>query len=167
MTREQRIVLTGALSGIGTMLIATYALYRLLPVPMDAAPFGYAAKWVAVAAIPYFAMLAAVGNERFLSEAIDPTRGAESKAMQVNGRVADNTGQQLLVFGIGAFGVASGLPAGHLQLIGAAAIWFVIARIAFWIGYRIDPLYRAFGFSSTAYLNLGMLGAALWLGFAG
>ena len=47
-------------------------------------------------------------------------------------------------------------------MVGAAAIVFVSARIAFWIGYRIHPLYRAAGFSSTAYLNFGLIGAALW-----
>jgi hypothetical protein len=36
-------------------------------------------------------------------------------------------------------------------------------RIAFWTGYRIKPVYRAFGFASTFYMNLGMLLAALWL----
>jgi hypothetical protein len=42
---------------------------------------------------------------------------------------------------------------------------FVFMRIIFWIGYRINPLYRAPGFSSTAYLNLGMLVATvvLWI----
>ena len=43
-------------------------------------------------------------------------------------------------------------------------ITFVIARLVFWFGYRIHPLYRAPGFSSTAYLNLGMLLASLWFG---
>jgi hypothetical protein len=50
-----------------------------------------------------------------------------------------------------------------MPVIGAAAITFFVMRIAFWIGYRIDPLYRAFGFSSTAYLNAGLLVWALWL----
>jgi len=39
---------------------------------------------------------------------------------------------------------------------------FVVARIAFWIGYRVHPLYRAFGMAATAYLNIGLLGSALW-----
>lgn len=43
------------------------------------------------------------------------------------------------------------------------AITFVIARIVFWVGYRIHPLYRAPGFSSVAYMNLFMFIAVIWL----
>ena len=48
-------------------------------------------------------------------------------------------------------------------MIPAVAITFVISRVVFWIGYRIHPLYRAPGFASTAYLNLGMIVATLWM----
>ena len=165
MKREQRIVLTGALTGIISMLVATWLLYQTLPVP-EAPTAGdrlaYAARWLALTAWPLFAMVAAVGNARFLSDAIDPTRGAEDMTMIVNGRVADNTTQQLLLFIAGSLALAAVVPADHLQVIGAAAIVFTIARVVFWIGYRIHPLYRAPGFSSTAYLNLGLLLGAAW-----
>ena len=63
--------------------------------------------------------------------------------------------------------LATSLPPGRdARSIGAAAIVFVAARLAFWIGYRIDPLYRAFGFAATFYLNLGLLLGALWLALA-
>ena len=55
------------------------------------------------------------------------------------------------------------LQPGQLDLIGAVSIVFVVMRLAFWIGYRIRPIYRAFGFAGTAYLNLGLLAASLWL----
>jgi len=112
-------------------------------------------------------MVAAVGNARFLSEAIDPTLGKESQAMVVNGRVADNTLQQYALFATGALALTANLPAERTNIVLAAAIVFVAARLLFWIGYRIDPLYRAPGFAATFYLNLGLLGGALWLGFAG
>lgn len=167
MNREQKIVLTGAMSGIVSMLLGTWLVYEVLPAPQNVATaadrLGYAAPWLALAAFPLFAMVAAVGNARFMSEAIDPTRGAENQAMVVNGRVADNTTQQLLLFVAGSLALAASLPPEHVQLVGAAAIIFTIARIVFWIGYRIHPLYRAPGFSSTAYLNLGLLLGALWL----
>ena len=49
-----------------------------------------------------------------------------------------------------------------MRIIPAAAIVFVTARAAFWVGYRLHPLYRAFGMAATAYLNIGLLGFALW-----
>jgi len=39
----------------------------------------------------------------------------------------------------------------------ACAIVFVVARAVFWLGYRLNPLYRAPGMSATAYMNLGMI----------
>src|SRR4029077_18572667 len=48
------------------------------------------------------------------------------------------------------------------RLIPAATIAFIVARITFWIGYRINPLYRAFGMGATGYLNVGLLAFALW-----
>jgi hypothetical protein len=168
MTRDQKIVAAGALSGIVAMTLAMWLLSTLMPAPEGvetlAERLAYAMRWLAFAALPLFAMVAAVGNARFLGEAIDPTRGAEDKAIVVNGRVADNTTQQTLLFACGLLGLAASLPPEGMGVIRAAAIWFVVARIAFWIGYRIHPLHRAFGFAATAYLNLGLLFAAVWLG---
>lgn len=167
MTRDQKIVLAGALSGMASMLAGTFLIYCALRPQVELVSAGdrlaYAAKWAAIAALPLFAMVAAVGNRRFTSEAIDPTRGVEDKAMIIDGRVADNTLQQFVLFLAGSLGLAASLPPERMQLIAAAAIVFVIARICFWIGYRIHPLYRAFGFSSTAYLNLGLLVGSAWL----
>ena len=167
MTRDQKIVAAGAATGIASMVVAMGLLSTQLPPPAGAETvadrLAYAARWLAFAALPLLAMVAAVGNARFLGEAIDPTLGAEDKAMIVNGRVADNTTQQFLLFTAGLLGLAASLPPGQMGVIRAAAIVFVAARIAFWIGYRLHPLYRAPGFASTAYLNLGLLLAAVWL----
>lgn len=166
MKREQKIVAIGAVSGIVTMGLLLWMLYHNLPSPAGAEEtgtrIGYALQWNALAALPLFAMIVAVGNARFLSDAIDPTRGAESQAMIVDGRVVDNTLQQFALFLTGSLALSAGVPGHSVQIVGAAAIVFVVARICFWIGYRIDPLYRAFGFSSTVYLNLGLLLGALY-----
>jgi hypothetical protein len=170
MTRDQKIVAAGAAAGIVSMALALWLLSTRLPPPAGVATLAdrlaYAARWLAFAALPLFAMVAAVGNARFLRGAIDPMLGTEDKAMIVNGRVADNTTQQFLLFMAGLLGLAASLPPAQMGVIRAAAIVFVAARIAFWIGYRIHPLYRAPGFSSTAYLNLGLLLAAVWLAAA-
>ena len=166
MTRDQKIVLTGAASGILFMGLSVWLVQGVLPAPVAIGigdHVGYALKWDAVAAVPFFLMLVTVGNARFFSEAIDPTLRKEDERTIVDGRVADNTTQQLLLFVIGSLALAVNLTPERLPIVGAAAITFVIVRSAFWIGYRIHPLYRAFGFSGTAYLNFGLLGASIWL----
>jgi hypothetical protein len=167
MSPDQRKVAIGAASGIVTMLVGVWALSQALPGLEDNAGPGarlaFAVKWIAFAALPLFAAVVSVGNARFGSEAIDPTLGRESREMIVNGRVVDNTVQQYLLFMAADLAVAATHEGHQLGLVSAAAILFVLFRFAFWIGYRIHPLYRAFGMSATAYLNVVLFGAALWM----
>ncbi len=78
MTSDQKAVAIGAASGIVTMILSLWLLYAMLPTSDAfslADRLAFALKWDAVAALPLVVMLAAVGNARFLSEAIDPTLG--------------------------------------------------------------------------------------------
>lgn len=167
MNRDQQAVGMGAASGVVSMVLLVWLLSKAiaLPIIVDTAGerLAYAIRWATLPAILLFAMYGAVGNARFFSEAIDPTLGKENQKMVVDGRVADNSTQQFLLFLVGSLALSVTLPAHRLSIIAAASITFVICRIAFWIGYRIKPVYRAFGFASTAYMNVGMLVAALWL----
>jgi uncharacterized MAPEG superfamily protein len=166
MTREQKIVAFGAACGVLAMLAG---LVTLAPVMASLSPFAnagerlaYAFKWSAFAAAPLFLAIIAVGNSRFASEAIDPTANKDSKAMVIDARVIDNTLQQFVLFVAATSALAATSRGDQVGLVAAAAIMFVVSRIAFWIGYRINPLYRAFGFASTAYLNITVFGVALW-----
>lgn len=167
MTQDQKTVALGAASGILGMLVLVWGLSSAIappPIADTAADrIAYALPWAVPPALLFLAMVAAVGNARFASEAIDPTRGKESPKMVVDGRVADNTLQQLVLFLVGMLALSITLPIERLSIVPAVSITFVLVRIAFWIGYRIKPVYRAFGFSSTAYMNLGMLVASLWM----
>lgn len=170
MTKEQKTVAIGAASGIVMMVVLVWAIATYLPVPNIPDNFGarlaYALRWSVVAALPFFFMIAAVGNARFLGEAIDPTQNKEDRKLVVNGRVADNTTQQFLLFLVGVLALSTVLPIQRISYVPAVAITFVICRLIFWVGYRIQPLYRAPGFASTAYLNLFMLIAVLWIRLA-
>jgi len=161
MNAEQKIVAVGAASGIVAMALAVWVLTKSLPAPVIADALGerlaYALRANIVAVVPFFIMLITVGNSRFLSEAIDPTRRAESRSMEIDGRVADNTLQQNFVFAVASLALSTIVPLHHLQVVGACAIVFVVARAVFWLGYRLNPLYRAPGMSATAYMNLGMI----------
>src|SRR5215831_11250543 len=146
MKTEQKIVAIGAASGVALMAIGVWALTTVLPSPHisddPAARLAYALKANIFAIVPFFVMLISIGNSRFLSDAIDPTRRAESRAMEIDGRVADNTLQQSFVFAVASLTLSTWVPVSHLQVVWACAIVFVVARAAFWIGYRINPLYR-------------------------
>lgn len=168
MTPDQKTVLAGAISGILGMAFLLWLLFQVLPDPEaadTAARLAYALKWNAVAALPLFFMLAAIGNARFTSDAIDPTAGKESSKMKIDARVASNSLEQFVIFFAASVALATGVDGDAVKIVGAAAITFVLMRLAFWVGYRIKPIYRAFGFSSTAYMNLGLLVAAIWFGF--
>ena len=166
MTRDQKIVATGAASGVAAMLLAVWLLYTLLPAPAGMQGqfdgVAYALHWLPFAALPLLAMIVSVGNARAMGPAIDPTLGNEDVKLRINIRVASNTLEQFVLFAAGSLGLAASIDPARVKVIGAAAIVFVAARIAFWIGYRIHPLYRAAGFAGTAYLNFGLIGAALW-----
>ena len=161
MTREQKIVAVGAASGVAVMALSVWLLTKALPPPRTVGAMGgrlaYALQANVVALVPFFVMIATVGNSRFLSNAIDPTRRAESPSMQIDGRVADNTLQQNFVFAVASLALSTVVPVHSLQVLWACAIVFVVARFLFWFGYRLNPLYRAPGMSATAYMNLGMI----------
>ncbi|HZF20740.1 MAG TPA: MAPEG family protein [Burkholderiales bacterium] len=171
MRTEQKIVAIGAASGVALMAVSVWILATLLPQPLiaDAVAerLAYALKANLAAVVPLFVMFAAVGNARFLSDAIDPTRHAESPSMEIDGRVADNTLQQNFVFVVASLALSTIVPLHNLQVVWACAIVFIVARAAFWLGYRINPLYRAPGMSATAYMNLGMIVYVLFHVFLG
>ena len=161
MRPEQKIVAIGAASGVASMVVAVWLLTSWLPVPAGietvADRLAFALRINLVAVLPLFIMIISIANSRFLSDAIDPTLKAENQRQLVDGRVADNTLQQNFVFVIASLALSTLVPSGNLQVVWACAIVFVVARLVFWFGYRIHPLYRAPGMSATAYLNLGMI----------
>ena len=171
MKPEQKIVAIGAASGVAAMALSVWLLTRILPAPAFddgiAQRLAYTLQANIVAIVPYFVMLITVGNSRFLSDAIDPTRGAESRSMEIDGRVADNTLQQNFVFAVATLAMSTVVPLHSLQVVWACVIVFVVARMVFWLGYRINPLYRAPGMSATGYLNLGMILYVLFQVFTG
>ena len=152
------------------MATSLWLLTALLPKPVSAEPLAdrlaYALQANVFAAMPLMIVISAIANARFMSDAIDPTRGSESKAMEIDRRVAENTLEQNFIFLIASLTLSTVVPLQYLQVVWACAIVFVAARLAFWIGYRLSPLYRAPGMAATSYMNLGMVVYALFRIFA-
>ncbi len=167
MKPEQIKVAIGALLGVLGMAVAVYALYMVLPAPAETMGLveriAFTLRVNVVAVLPLFVMIVSVGNSRFLSSAINPLDHKETANQEVDGRVTDNTLQQNFLFLIGTLALSTVLQSAQMQIMIAFAAVFVVARIAFWIGYRIHPLYRAFGMAATGYMNLGILAYSLYL----
>ena len=161
MNSDQKTVAIGSASGVLSMIFLVVLLYHFLPNPAPMLTFHERFSYTFVAnvfaMIPLFSMLIVVGNARFFSRSIDPMLHAETPLLETNGRVADNTLQQNFIFFVATVALTSMLDPEQMNSILALTITFVIARVAFWIGYRIDPLYRAPGMGATAYMNLGII----------
>ncbi|WP_135501873.1 MAPEG family protein [Roseovarius aestuariivivens] len=100
---------------------------------------------------PGLVMLAMVGRiaqRRFFDETLIDG-GPATGAAETDGRVLQNTVEQL-VLALAIWPAAAVLLAGKGPgLIMTLGVAFVIARLVFWIGYHRSPLLRAFGFAAT------------------
>lgn len=167
MTGDQKTVAIGVACGVPAMIASVFGVYQFWPgnsaLGEPISRLAYTLQANVFAILPLVIGIITVGNNRFFSEAIDPTRKKEDLVTQINGRFVDNTLQQTLLFVVATLALSANLTAAGMRVIPAATIVFIVARIAFWIGYRIHPLYRAFGMAATGYLNLGLIGYAIWL----
>jgi hypothetical protein len=59
-------------------------------------------------------------------------------------------------------GLAISLPIAHIVLIPAMATLFAICRGAFWVGYLIYPMGRAFGMVLTALPTIASYAWLVW-----
>lgn len=156
-TMTQRAVVIWVLAGsvLGWLLFALILGLVIGPRAAQTADrLAYAAAWMLPIAILLFVMTLATGLGRFFGGGADPTLNADSRYVDICRRSLTNTVEQSLVFALAALAMAAVTPAGQLGLLGALVILFVIARLAFWIGYLRHPLYREAGMALTFEINL-------------
>jgi hypothetical protein len=88
----------------------------------------------------------AVAHERLLSPAFDPLAGFETRRLRVNERYLQNTLEQILVFGVGLFGLAAYSSDGSaMRAVLATSVVWILARFAFWVGYHRSAAMRGLG----------------------
>ena len=93
MNRDQKIVALDASSGVITMILSILVIYHHWPQNLALADMtnrlAYTLQADAFAVLPLLVSIMAVGNNRFLSEAIDPTLHKENLHTQINARVVE------------------------------------------------------------------------------
>lgn len=163
--RQQLIVVAGSVPGAAAavaVLLNAQRLFGGLPLPANdtAARLAFAVRWLLVPGVAVLAGVQVAGRRGFVPDAIDGTRIPANHALEINLRYNQNTLEQTVLAAIAWAGLALALPHARLVLIPAMAALFAFGRASFWIGYLIDPPYRAFGMVLTA---LPTLLAYLWL----
>ena len=121
----------------------------------------FAVQWLVVPGLILLVCTIVTMSTRFVSQdAFDGTRTPESRFMEINLRVTQNTLEQVVLAAIAWIGLALALPAEQLGAIPVLAALFLVGRALFWVGYQINPLARAVGFGLTAVPTAV---AILWL----
>lgn len=135
-------------------------------VPFDSSSLGSAAarialtlRWEALAALTLGFGVSRVSLFRlFSARAIDgsaPT--ADERGLEIGRRYLQNTLEQLVLAVIAHLALATQLAPDAMRLIPILATWFVVARIAFFVGYHHSPTARVFGFAATWLPTLAVL----------
>lgn len=162
LNQQQKTVFKGVIAALIfsiTFLVVAYFLVSL-PLPVldtEQQRFIFTLRCQIFPVLMLFAGIVAVGNDRFVSPAINPLAGAESEKTRVHLRYLSNTLEQFVLFFIASLVLSTFLDAHSIKLIPILVTLFVFGRIAFWIGYLKNPLYRAFGLGVTAYPTAAML----------
>jgi hypothetical protein len=167
LARKQLLALGGIVPAVLATLLVWRSAPRLfaglaLPVDTSADRLAFALHWLLVPGLTLLAGIALLAGRRFFAAAaIDGTRTPTSRGLEINLRYNLNTLEQTVLAAIAWTGLSLALPSTRLYLIPAMALLFGVGRAAFWIGYLIDPMGRAFGMVLTA---LPTMIALVWLG---
>jgi len=153
---ERKSGMAAIAASIAVSAIIWFALYRYLPPISGTSETGarmlVALECLAVATL--FALVAgveAVAHERLQSAAFDPLAGHQTKRLQVNLRYLQNTLEQIVIFGVGLFGLAAYLTTPEsMRAVPATTVIWILNRYAFWIGYHRSAAMRGLGAPSMA-----------------
>lgn len=160
MVRKQLLVLLSMALAVAVLAALWTAGPVAVPLSADdpASRLAFAAKWLLVPGLMLLLGIGLTANRRFFDpDAID---GGATPALEIGQRYNRNTLEQTVLAAIAWTGLALQLPHERLALIPELALVFAVGRILFWLGYRIAPWARAFGFGLTFYPTVA---ATIWL----
>jgi uncharacterized membrane protein YecN with MAPEG domain len=149
---------------IAFVWLGPHVVHWSLPGETLAERLAFALRWQMVGLVPLLAMILLIAGARVLwSETIggDP----QARQLELHVRVQRNTLEQMMLMLVSHLALATLLPREELGLLPTLATLFVVARIAYWVGYVRNPMLRTFGFVATFYPNIYAVVLALWYAF--
>jgi hypothetical protein len=166
MFRKQLVGFGGAMAAFLALWVAWHyrrAFSAYGPASDDAqSRLGYALTWLLLPGLTLLIGIIGAARRGFYRDAIDGTRTPANAALEINLRYNQNTVEQVLLAAIAWGGLALRLPHDMLYVIPAMAVLFFVGRIAFFIGYLVYPMARAFGMVLTAVPTLLAYGWLTW-----
>lgn len=161
---KQRGVLSGMLAAVAVTLVVGVAAIlappaALIPLAGTAERLAAAARWDILVIACLVLAIGTLARHRFLTPADIDGSGLTNATdnARVRQAIIQNTLEQAVI-AVGAhLAWAAAMPPSWQAAVPAAAILFVIGRIAFAVGYAGGAPSRAFGFALTFYPTALML----------
>jgi hypothetical protein len=165
--RKQVVGIAGAVPAFIVVALTLEHASKLLAfvsLPEDnlANRLAFALRWMLLPGLCLLLGVVVAGRRGFVPDAIDGTRTPASRSLEINLRYNQNTLEQTMLACIAWASLATTLPTVSLVLIPAMATLFAIGRTAFWVGYLIHPMGRAFGMVLTVVPTIASYCWLLW-----
>lgn len=162
MSSDQKQSLVLGLLGIVGAAALSWAVLVMLdgwpgPIPDPGERIALALKLAVLPAGFMAVVVLWVSAGRFLTGAFDPLTDTPGRGRAVDMRVLANTVEQTLIFLPLFLAFAMVVGPDESAWLTAAPVVFTLARVVFWIGYRIGPVARAPGMAAGFLVNLGLL----------
>jgi hypothetical protein len=118
---------------------------------------GLGLRWAVILQLPLIVGILTVSQQRFWSHKhADGSAPDIGSPMEINRRYLTNTLEQTVLATIGMLALSITVPVDCMTFVPALTILFVLGRICFWVGYRVNPYIRAFGLALTFVPTIGV-----------
>jgi hypothetical protein len=166
--RPRRRILTWIAAGYTSFFVVFAATWawapRCAPIEAPVDRLLFAVQLAAGPAAVLMAQLQGLWRVADTVEAEDPLRGRESDRFKINQRVFTNTVEQTLIFVPMFVALSVRAAPGHVFALPMLVGLWCAGRMLFWVGYQLDPAWRAIGMdwtSSVAMITAGWLATTL------
>lgn len=159
---EKRIIIAGVAASVALSAAFIWIGYETVGRGLSLGVERACALALILAALTVLFGVVLVGMTRLFVSNTDGSRPETGSPLDLNIRFLTNTLEQAVLFGLACAAFALVEPARAAGLLPVMGCWFILARAAFLIGYRMHPLNRAFGFGATMAPTAALLFYALF-----
>lgn len=112
---------------------------------------------IALATTTLIAGIGWTARTRYFVSNIDGPKPVEGSPLDIAVRYTANTTEQLIIFIAACLFTSVADPEVAPRLLPVLASWFVVARLSFFVGYRLNPILRSVGFAATFHPTIFLM----------